>query len=324
MQWKSKKQEQGLATMMMWQKQIIAILLTGGGKSVLFMLPCTLPEAGVTILVVPLVALRGDLLRRVRGLGIDHLEWTPEEQQDASLVVWTVSGSIAFSWMSATSPSPPPTIGTASWSSAKIRSLRTQFVYLTATLPPTMQAEFEERNHLYHPTIVRASTNRPNIFYTVQQRPSGQGSLLSQVATDVLECWPKVISADQDKAVLYARSRDEARDLAALLECDVYVGGDGLTNAEKSDFLQQWTSNPQRSFLVAATALAEGFDYPFVRLAAVIDEPKDLMIFAQETGRIGRDGKKAYSIVYLPSTWKALPPPSALRHVGHGQLAVRP
>jgi superfamily II DNA helicase RecQ len=165
--------------------------------------------------------------------------------------------------MSATSPSPPPTIGTASWSSAKIRSLRTHFVYLTATLPPTMQAEFEERNHLCHPAIMRASTNRPNIFYTVQQCPSGQGSLLSQVATDVLESWLKLVSADQDKAVLYVRSRDEARDLAALLECDVYVGGDSLTNAEKSAFLQQWTSNPQRSFLVATTALAEASTIPW-------------------------------------------------------------
>jgi superfamily II DNA helicase RecQ len=37
------------------------------------MLPCTLPDAGVTVLVLPLVSLRGDLLRRVRELGIDHL-----------------------------------------------------------------------------------------------------------------------------------------------------------------------------------------------------------------------------------------------------------
>lgn len=64
-QWKSKEQERALVTMMIWQEQLVVILPTGGGKSVLFMLPCMLPEAGVTILVVPLVALRGDLLRRV-------------------------------------------------------------------------------------------------------------------------------------------------------------------------------------------------------------------------------------------------------------------
>ncbi|KUJ06212.1 uncharacterized protein LY89DRAFT_603686, partial [Mollisia scopiformis] len=55
---------------------------TSEGKSLLFILPCILPNARVTILVLPLMSLRGDLLRRVRELGIDHLV----EQQDAPLV----------------------------------------------------------------------------------------------------------------------------------------------------------------------------------------------------------------------------------------------
>jgi superfamily II DNA helicase RecQ len=52
---------------------------------------------------------------------------------------------------------------------ATIRCLRTQFVYITATLPPSMQAEFEERNHLVCPITIRASSNRPNIFYMVRK-----------------------------------------------------------------------------------------------------------------------------------------------------------
>lgn len=58
----------------MWQEQIVVVLPTGGRKSLLFILLCTLPSAGVTILVVPLVALRSDLLRRVRELGVNYLE----------------------------------------------------------------------------------------------------------------------------------------------------------------------------------------------------------------------------------------------------------
>jgi len=54
-------------------------MATGEGKSLLFMLPYILPNTGVTILVLPLVSLRGDLLRRVRELGIDHLVWSPGE-----------------------------------------------------------------------------------------------------------------------------------------------------------------------------------------------------------------------------------------------------
>jgi superfamily II DNA helicase RecQ len=61
-------------------------MATGEGKSLLFMLPCILPDTRVTILVLPLVFLQGDLLRRVRELGIDYLVWSPSEQRDTPLV----------------------------------------------------------------------------------------------------------------------------------------------------------------------------------------------------------------------------------------------
>jgi superfamily II DNA helicase RecQ len=68
-----------------------------------------------------------------------------------------------------------------------IRSLRTQFVYLTATLPPSMQAEFEERNYLYDPIVIRVLSNRPNIFYIVYKIDAHAGSLLKQAAVKAEE-----------------------------------------------------------------------------------------------------------------------------------------
>lgn len=82
MDWKSADQERALTTIMSWTEQVVVILATGAGKSLLFMLPCTLPGAGITILVVPLVALRGNLLRRLRELRIDLIEWLPGEKRE--------------------------------------------------------------------------------------------------------------------------------------------------------------------------------------------------------------------------------------------------
>ncbi len=62
-----------MTIIMSWTKQVVVIIATGEGKSLLFMLLYILPDARVTILVLPLVSLRGDLLRRIRELGIDHL-----------------------------------------------------------------------------------------------------------------------------------------------------------------------------------------------------------------------------------------------------------
>lgn len=64
---------------------------------------------------------------------------------------------------------------------ALIRGVRTQFVYLTATLPPTLQAWFELQNNLVNPKIIRASTNRRNLFYMVE-RVAGLGQLLKEGA----------------------------------------------------------------------------------------------------------------------------------------------
>lgn len=85
--WKCVEQERAMTAIMSWTEQVVAILPTGAGKSLLFMLPCTLPDAGTTILIVPLVALRGDLLRRIRDAKIDHIEWKPGEAREAALVV---------------------------------------------------------------------------------------------------------------------------------------------------------------------------------------------------------------------------------------------
>lgn len=61
---------------------------------------------------------------------------------------------------------------------------------------------------------------------------------------------------------------------------------------------------------MATSALSAGFDYAHVRLVIHISEPTSLVDFAQESGRAGRDGEEAYSLVLLPPRWK---PPAAPR-----------
>ncbi|TKA72745.1 hypothetical protein B0A55_09950 [Friedmanniomyces simplex] len=98
-------------------------------------------------------------------------------------------------------------------------------------------------------------------------------------------------------------SLTEATALSQLLDCGQYTGQKDRSDREKSAFLQRWTQDPEQPFLVATTALAEGFDYPHVRLVIIVDEPQNLIVFGQETGRIGREGQRAHAIVYLPGTW---------------------
>jgi hypothetical protein len=65
-----------------------------------------------------------------------------------------------------------------------------------------------------------------------------------------------------------------------------------------------WLASSKQPYLVATSALSAGFDYADVRLVIHDNEPSSLVDFAQESGRAGRDGKEAYSLVLLSATWK--------------------
>ena len=321
--WKSKEQEQALTVIMSWAEQVVAVLPTGAGKTVLVMVPCTLPDAGITVLVVPLISLRGDLLRRIQELGIDHLEWLPGERREASLILISVEAASTKDFLKYAQSLVTQqkldrividechlTITAAEYRPsvielAVIRSLRTQFVYLTATLPPSMQAEFEERNHLMRPVIIRSSSNRPNIFYMVRKATNGKGSILQQAAAEARDAWEESGQLDQarDKIILYVRTRDEAGELSDLLGCDSYTAESGSPD-EKKGILTSWVQSSCQPYIVATTALAEGFDHPYVRLVINVNEPESLVVFAQESGRAGRDGQRAYSLILLPATWQ--------------------
>jgi superfamily II DNA helicase RecQ len=277
----------------------------------------------VTILIVPLVSLHGDMLRRVREMKIDHLEWKPGESREVALILVSAEAVSSKDFMKYARRLVAEqkldrivvdechlTVVAAAYRPSiieltAIRSLRTQFVYLTATLPPSIRAEFEERNYLHHPTVIRAPSNRPNIFYMVRKTDARAGSLLKQAAVEAEEAWTDSGFFDHayDKIIVYVRTCKDADGLAELLGCSSYTSESG-TPEEKKQILDRWTQARSTPYIVATTALAEGFDYPHVRLVMNVDEPESLVIFAQESGRAGRDGKRAYSMVLLPATWE--------------------
>lgn len=72
LQWKIPEKKRAIIVIISWT-ELVAILPTGKTKSLLFMLPYTLPDVGVNILILSQVSLRGDLLRRIKELRINHL-----------------------------------------------------------------------------------------------------------------------------------------------------------------------------------------------------------------------------------------------------------
>ncbi|TKA62503.1 hypothetical protein B0A55_10994 [Friedmanniomyces simplex] len=67
-----------------------------------------------------------------------------------------------------------------------------------------------------------------------------------------------------------------------MLGCDSYTAESGTPTVKKA-ILDRWVQTPEIPYIVATTALAGGFDYPYARLVLNIDEPESLVIFAQES-----------------------------------------
>ena len=168
---------------------IVAVMPTGAGKSILFMLPAWAEPGGVTIVVVPLKALRKDMVYRCEKLGIRCVVWTGRNQPDsASIVLVTPEKATSeefgtfMSRIRQTRRLDRIVIDECHvilnnqlgfrkhlQQLGKLAFAETQMVLLTATLPPTDEDDLFDRMYWRREEVrlIRGSTVRTNIQYSV-------------------------------------------------------------------------------------------------------------------------------------------------------------
>ncbi|KAJ5761690.1 hypothetical protein N7533_003729 [Penicillium manginii] len=177
---------------------IVAVMPTGGGKSVLFMLPAWVSgRAGLTIVVVPLIALRGDMEARCQRLGISCAVWDPRRPPDGvSIVLITPESTDSDAFADFVTRqrmlqrldrivvdechmvlSQQERFRPLFQQLGKLRTAATQIVMLTATLPPRSEELLFHRMHWVRDQVVlyRGHTSRPNIAYRVHTIPVDDG-----------------------------------------------------------------------------------------------------------------------------------------------------
>ena len=298
-------------------KDTLALLPTGGGKSICFQLPAMAKE-GLCLVVSPLIALMKDQVENLKQKGIPSLAiYSGMSFLEIKKTLQNAAyGNYKFLYVS------PERLETnlfleylpalhinllavdeahciSQWGYdfrppyMRIASLRellpnVPVLALTASATKIVQDDICYKL-LFTKTQQRfqQSFERSNLSYSVFNVPSKQNKLL------------EILKNVQGTAIVYCKSRKHTKEIADLLIMNNINAGyyhAGLNNEDRNKKQESWISNKTR-VIVCTSAFGMGIDKPDVRVVVHYDVPDCLENYYQEAGRAGRDGKRAYAVL---------------------------
>jgi ATP-dependent DNA helicase RecQ len=303
-------------------KDTLGLMPTGGGKSITFQVPA-LAHEGICLVITPLIALMKDQVARLNSLEIKSLaihSGMSGEEIDNTLEN-AIYGDYKFLYVS------PERISTrvfqgkvtrlnlslvaideahciSQWgydfrpSYLKIAELRDHisekvpFLALTASATPQVIEDIMTKLGFREKNVLRTSFDRKNISYLVR-KVEDKGTYLI-----------KTLHKAKGSGIVYVRSRKRCKEVAELLvansiSADFYHAG--LTDEIRDKKQISWTTGETR-VIVATNAFGMGIDKSDVRFVIHWDIPDSIENYFQESGRAGRDDKKAFAVLlYSPS-----------------------
>ncbi len=306
----------------------LALLPTGGGKSICFQVPVLTREEGLCLVITPLIALMKDQVEHLlrRGIRAAAIYTGMSKQAQETALDNCQYGPYRFLYVSPErlesenfrrrlSYLPVSLIAVdeahciSQWgydfrpSYLRIGELRDLLeqtfghipvLALTATATPEVAEDIQKQLRFAKSNVIRQSFARDNLCYAVRycrsDRPSAKEDPSLLTKNEQLE---HILERVQGSAIVYVRNRKKAQEIAQMLNTDFYHAG--LDTYERERRQKQWQQS--RSVMVCTNAFGMGIDKPDVRLVIHYDLPDSLEAYMQEAGRAGRDGQKAYAVL---------------------------
>lgn len=295
-------------------KDVLAIMPTGGGKSICFQVPGLMRD-GITLVVTPLIALMKDQVQNLNYRGVRALAiHAGMSRHEVDLALNNAAyGDYKFLYLS------PERLGTQLFRSyidvldvsfivvdeahcisqwgydfrpdyLRIGELRERIdapvIAVTATATPSVAQDIMERLGFKEMLLLKSGFERPNLSYIVRQVEDKYSQILN------------VCNGVPGTGIVYARNRRKCEELSAFLRAQgvsasfYHAGLGGQARAERQ---AAWKSGAVR-VMVCTNAFGMGIDKPDVRFVVHYDLPESPEAYFQEAGRAGRDGKRSFAV----------------------------
>lgn len=294
----------------------LALLPTGGGKSICFQVPALAME-GLCLVISPLIALMKDQINHLKDKGINaHAIYSGMSFKEIDIALdKCVYGDVKFLYVS------PERLTTdlfierlkkmkicmiavdeshciSQWGYdfrppyLKIADIR-QYIpkapvlALTATATPDVVKDIQQKLLFRNGQVFQKSFERKNLTYTVLKDENKTDRILS------------VLNRVKGSGIIYVRSRKKTKEIAEWLQkngisADYYHAGVDQRFRDKKQ--NEWMQGQIR-VIVATNAFGMGIDKPNVRFVIHLDIPDCIESYFQEAGRAGRDEQKAYAVI---------------------------
>lgn len=294
----------------------LALLPTGGGKSICFQVPA-LAKEGLCLVVSPLIALMKDQVENLKKRGIKALAVTSAMHKSEIDIILDncIYGNFKFLYVSPERLSNNLFIERvkkmkinliaideahciSQWgydfrpSYLQIAEIRTLFpsvplIALTATATTSVVKDIQEKLLFKKENAFQKSFERKNLSYSVLYEEDKLRKLMD------------ITSKVAGSGIVYVRNRKKTKEIASYLSqrgvsADNYHAG--LDSRVRDQKQENWIKNKCR-IIVSTNAFGMGIDKPDVRFVVHMDLPDSLEAYFQEAGRGGRDEKKAFAVL---------------------------